>query len=329
MMAVISSWSATAKAQVGSGWTADTPVLRLQVRGCAAHSAAGGVETFRLTCADTGSDNRAEQRIENDYSAGTRQFEGEVRVVSLGGTNVSVKQTFMPNNGAFLMIAVAADGRLYSVGDNGVLATGVIGKWVRINTIHDVSAGTHKMFADGVLRVVKSGARQVAWHDKYGSYRLGSGRGPMVVEWRNIKFWKDGRDDGQSVMPPSGDAGSADAGSDAQTGDDGPAVADASSGTGGAPGTGGSSGSGGAGAGAGGSGGDSGPPPSGGSGGSGGMPGRDASASDRAKPPTTGGEAPADGCGCTIGGISPAGGGPLALLLLVLVGRYAGRRPRR
>src|SRR5688500_17986742 len=75
------SLPAPARAQSGSGWTASTPVRRLQTRGCGTHSASGGVETFGLSCADTGSDNRAEQRIENDYSSGTRQFEGEVRVV--------------------------------------------------------------------------------------------------------------------------------------------------------------------------------------------------------------------------------------------------------
>src|SRR5688572_8745325 len=158
--------------QVGTGWTAYTPPTRVQTRGCASHNQSGGVETFSLSCDATAGDNRAEQRIENDYSSGTRQFEGEVRVVSLGGSNVSLKQTFMPQNGAFLMIAVATGGRLYSVGDNGELAAGIIGRWVRINTVHDVAAGTHKMFIDGVLRVTKSGARQVPWHDKYGTYRL-------------------------------------------------------------------------------------------------------------------------------------------------------------
>src|SRR5688572_30286338 len=123
-LAGVAAWLALAvpaAAQVGSGWNAYTPTMRLQLRGCGAHSSSNGVETFRLTCSDTTNDNRAEQRIENDYSSGTRQFQGEVRVVSLGGTNISLKQTFMPQNGAFLMIAVATGGRLYSVGNSGDL----------------------------------------------------------------------------------------------------------------------------------------------------------------------------------------------------------------
>jgi hypothetical protein len=208
-----SSLSGSAEAQLGSGWNAYDPPERVQTRGCATHASEAGLQRFALTCDAASGDNRAEQRIENDYSSGTNQFEGEVRVVSLGGMNVSLKQTFMPNNGAFLMIAVAGDGRLYSVGDGapGELATGIIGRWVRINTIHDVSAGTHEIHIDGVLKFTKRGGRQVAWHDKYGTYRLGSGRGPIVAEWRNVKYWRGGRSGGGAPPPPSpADAGERD-----------------------------------------------------------------------------------------------------------------------
>ena len=188
-------------AQIGSGWSAYSPSMRLQLRGCGAHSSSSGIETFRLTCSDTSNDNRAEQRIENDYTSGTNQFEGEVRVVSLGGSNISLKQTFMPNDGAFLMIAVGSGGRLYSVGNSGDLATGIIGSWVRLNTIHSVSAGTHQIYVNGSLRMTKTGGRQVAWHDKYGTYRLGSGRGPITAEWRNVRFWRGGSSGGGSPTP--------------------------------------------------------------------------------------------------------------------------------
>ena len=193
--------SGTAEAQIGSGWSAYTPSMNLQLRGCGAHSASGGIETFRLTCSNTSDDNRAEQRIQNDYTSGTNQFEGEVRVVSLGGSNISLKQTFMPNNGAFLMLAVSSGGRLYSVGNSGDLATGIIGSWVRINTIHTVSSGNHGIYINGSLRFTKTGGRQVAWHDKYGTYRLGSGQGPITAEWRNVRFWRGGTAGGGSPTP--------------------------------------------------------------------------------------------------------------------------------
>ena len=200
---VVLGLSTAAYAQIGSGWSSYSPSMNLQLRGCGAHSASGGVETFRLTCSSTSGDNRAEQRIQNDYTSGTNQFEGEVRVVSLGGSNISLKQTFMPNDGAFLMIAVASGGRLYSVGNSGDLATGIVGSWLRLNTIHDVGAGTHRIYVNGSLRYTKTGGRQVAWHDKYGTYRLGSGHGPITAEWRNVHFWRNGSPSGGTNPTPT------------------------------------------------------------------------------------------------------------------------------
>jgi hypothetical protein len=183
----------TAWAQIGSGWTQYQPSKKLQLRGCGEHNGSG-TERFELTCDTSGSDNRAEQRIQNDYTSGTRQFEGEVRVVSLDGTNISLKQTFMPNNGPFLLIAVANNGRLYTVGDGAGsnLATIKRGQWTRINTVHDVDDGTIEIYINGSLRYTKPNARKVAWHDKYGAYRTSSGRGPVQVEWRNVRFFRDG-----------------------------------------------------------------------------------------------------------------------------------------
>lgn len=183
------------RAQVGSGWKEYFPESAVQLRGCSTYDSAAGSERFGIDCANTSADNRSERRIRNDYTSGTRQFEGEVRV-SHAGANICVKQTFMPEEGAFLIIAVASDGRLYVHGSGGEVAEGVFGRWVRINTIHDVAAGTIEIHADGVKRVTKTGGRRVAWHDKYGAYRTQSGRGPALVEWRNVRYWQDGRADG-------------------------------------------------------------------------------------------------------------------------------------
>ncbi len=73
---VLLSLAPAARAQIGTGWNAYDPPERVQTRGCATYAAEGGVERFGLTCDATSGDNRAEQRIENDYSSGTNQFDG-------------------------------------------------------------------------------------------------------------------------------------------------------------------------------------------------------------------------------------------------------------
>jgi hypothetical protein len=319
---VLACFPAAARAQIGSGWNEYMPGRTLQTRGCGSHSGSStGVETFGLTCADTSGDNRAEDRIQDDYTSGTRQFQGEVRVVSLPGTNVSLKQTFMRDNGAFLMVGVSNAGRLYSVGDNGELATDVIGKWVRINTIHDVAAGTIQIYADGVLKVTKTGARQVAWYNKYGSYRLGSGHGPITVEWRNTRFWRDGRGAG-GTPPATSDAGApaepdAAVAVDARAPDPDPPADAASTGgtsgtsTGGASGTGGASATGGK------------------TGNTGGVTGTGGRATEPEDPePETGGAGGSPrSSGCAVGGAPGTGALPLALLLTLFRRRTASRRP--
>ena len=256
-------WSAYAHAQIGTGWMEYTPAKRVQTRGCGAHSAADGVETFRLTCAANSGDNRAEERIENDYTSGSNQFEGEFRLISLGGSNVSVKQTFMPNNGAFLMIAIATGGRLYSVGDsNADLATGIMGRWVSMNTLHDVAAGTHEMWDRRRLALHQAGRPPGGLARQVRDLPAGQRPGPITVEWRNVKYYRGGRSPGGTPTPPgpadggaAPDAGGADVvpapdasgGPDAAGGSSGTGGAGGSGGSGGAGGTGGSGGSGGAG----------------------------------------------------------------------------------
>ena len=369
LAAIAIAWPAPARAQIGSGWTEYRPDLNLQIRGCAAHSESGGVHQFRVTCAATSGDNRAEHRILNEYSSGTNQFEGEIRVVE-NGTNIIVKQTFMPNMGAHFMLAVSADGRLYLHGGGGNVASNVVGRWIRINTLHDVAAGTIQVYADGVLATTKTGGRQVTWHDKYGSYRSQSGRGPAVVEWRNVRYWRGGRATGGAPPPPRPDAGTSPdvRVTDATAGGtDGPGRADTGAGgvgggTGGMGGTGGggAGGAGGAGGGAGGAGGTGGAgggaggtggrggsggaggTPGGGSGGtgtggtvgggSGGTGGADPGSPDAGT--AGGGKPPVEGCSCALGGVRQTSGGAGLLGVILLAGcwslrQFAGRSRRR
>lgn len=176
--------AANAADPVESGpWTSYSPSFTVQERGC------GDVNnlTFTLTCSDSDGDQRAERRYAT-YSGGTRQFEGYFRIVSMGGSRISLKQTFK-TTGAFFMLAVERGGRLYSVNGGTTISTGAtVGTSVRVNTVHVVGSE---------LRVYINGSRRYAtssssgdFYDKFGAYRTSSGEGPITVEWSNVGFWR-------------------------------------------------------------------------------------------------------------------------------------------
>ncbi|MET8761462.1 hypothetical protein [Lentzea sp. NPDC004782] len=176
-----------AQAQVEAGpWTSYSPSFSVQERGC------GKVTdlTFQLTCSNSSGDQRAERRYAT-YTGGTRQFEGSFRITSLGGTRISLKQTFKddPGAGPYYLLAVERGGRLYAVHGGNTIATGAtVGTTVRVNTVHVVGS-THRTYINGSKKyeVSSPGGN---FYDKFGAYRTASGQGPATVVWSDIKFWR-------------------------------------------------------------------------------------------------------------------------------------------
>jgi hypothetical protein len=165
------------------GWTSYSPSYTVQERGCGQASNL----TFTLTCSDGSGDQRAERRYAT-YSDGTRQFEGYFRITSMGGSRISLKQTFQ-TTGPFFLLAVERGGRLYAVHGGDTIASGAtVGTTVRVNTVHQVGK-THKTYINGSLKhtVASPGG---SFYDKFGSYRTASGNGPITVEWSGIRFWR-------------------------------------------------------------------------------------------------------------------------------------------
>jgi hypothetical protein len=163
------------------GWIAISPTFRTQERGCGQISGL----TFRLTCSTASGDQRAERRYAT-YAGGSRQFEGYFRITSMGGTRISLKQTF--RSGPYFMLAVERGGRLYRVGGSTIATGATVGTRVRVNTVHVVGR-THRTYINGSLRqtIASDGG---SFYDKFGAYRTGSGRGPVTVEWSDIRFWR-------------------------------------------------------------------------------------------------------------------------------------------
>ncbi len=174
----------TAYAQVeGGGWTSYSPSYKVQQKGC------GHVDglTFKLTCANSSGEQRAERRYET-YSSGTRQFEGYFRITSMGGSRICLKQTFK-TTGPFFLLAVERGGRLYAVHGGTTIATGAtVGTTVRVNTVH-TPGGQLRVYINGSLKYTTS-SPSGSYYDKFGAYRTASGQGPITVEWSGIQFWR-------------------------------------------------------------------------------------------------------------------------------------------
>lgn len=164
------------------GWTPASPGFKVQQKGC------GKVNnlTFQLTCSNGSGEQRAERRYDT-YTGGTHQFEGYFKITSMGGSRISLKQTFK-TTGPFFLLAVEKGGRLYAVHGGNTIATGAtVGTTVRVNTVHVVGK-THKVYINGSLKDTVS-SPSGSFYDKIGAYRTASGKGPITVEWSNIRFW--------------------------------------------------------------------------------------------------------------------------------------------
>jgi hypothetical protein len=176
----------SAQAQVGGGtWVSYSPSFNVQQKGCGHVSGL----TFSLSCSDSSGEQRAERRYVT-HGGGTWQFEGVFKLTSLGGTRISVKQTFRdsPSAGPYFLLAVEHSGRLYAVEGGATIGSGAtVGTSVRVNTVHQVGS-SHKCYINGSLRHSVS-SPSGNFYDKFGFYRTSSGHGPGTIVWSGIKFW--------------------------------------------------------------------------------------------------------------------------------------------
>lgn len=135
---------------------------------------------------------RAERRFHDDYASGVRQFGGTMRVVAMSGRRVAVKQTFGPARPYFLL-AVDADGRLYSVEGGATLAPPGTARpglaAVRVHTVHDADAGRFSVYINGREALRDAAVPRGSFYDKIGAYTTNSGVGAMTVEWTDVLFW--------------------------------------------------------------------------------------------------------------------------------------------
>ncbi|MFI1016181.1 hypothetical protein [Streptomyces sp. NPDC020965] len=185
---ILSTAPASAEEEPG-GWipVSPLPTPKLQERGCGVINA----NVFELTCNTASGDQRAEFRYPT-YTDGTHQFEGRFRIESMGGSRISLKQTFRenPNAGSYFLLAVENGGRLYSVHGGATLpGSAPVGTTVRVNTIHQVGV-SHRTYINGSrINSTDAPSASGSYYDKLGAYRTASGYGPVKVTWGGVKMW--------------------------------------------------------------------------------------------------------------------------------------------
>ncbi|HEY0612721.1 MAG TPA: hypothetical protein VGD35_23755 [Chitinophaga sp.] len=199
----------TIAAAIGSGWVAYSPTKKIHLDDenglqtfnwtsyksvgspiCADYRYESGTETFRIV---NNKSNRSEIRLQNEYSTGSRQFEGYV-TFDAPLDDESLMQIFGSTSGATqLMIrGYAADGGSIR-GAGQTLATNVYGKEVHINVIHlqEDKGNRIKIYVNGVKKADVADNEAVTNYMKYGNY--GTLRtGTATVKWRNVKVYRDG-----------------------------------------------------------------------------------------------------------------------------------------
>lgn len=194
---------------IGSGWVQYSPTKKIHLDDaaglqifnwttyksvgnpiCADYRYENGVETFRLLNTQT---NRSEIRLLNDYSSGSRQFEGYVKFSS-PLNDESLMQIFGSTSGATqLMIrGYSANGGSIT-GGGQTLATNCYGQELKINVIHlQEDAGNRiKIYVNGVKKADIADNEAVTNYMKYGNYGTLT-TGTATVQWRNVKIYRDG-----------------------------------------------------------------------------------------------------------------------------------------
>lgn len=207
--------AALASAQLGDGWKAVSPKRKIHLADenglktfdwSAAKSIGTGpaladysydaetdTETFRLL--DKRS-NRAEIRLRDNYTTGSRQFEAYVSF-DQPLDDLSLMQIWGSTDGAtqLMLRGFAAKGGEIRKSSSKVMAAGVHGKEIRVNVIHLQEDCGNKIlvFIDGVKKLEIPDSEAISNYFKYGCYGTLK-TGPVAVKWRKARYFAGGRE---------------------------------------------------------------------------------------------------------------------------------------
>lgn len=210
--------SAATVSALGNGWVQYSPTKKIHLDDAAGlqifnwssyqsvgspicadytYNSSAGTETFRVV---NNQSNRAEIRLQNEYSTGSRQFEGYV-TFSSPLNDECLMQIFGSTSGATqLMIRGFAENNGSIKLGSTVLASNIYGQEVRVNVIHLQEDAGNKflVYINGVKKAELADNEAVTNYMKYGCYGTLT-TGAATVQWRNVKIYQDGTEPGTQV----------------------------------------------------------------------------------------------------------------------------------
>ena len=190
----------TASAQIGSNWTEYFPTKSYHggVSQSQRYSISGNVEHFWVYDTDPsafpGSDSgpRSEWKVNNDYTTGHQQFQGDVNPESGTGAYTCM-QIFGSTTQAtsFQMQVRDQDLKRYN---SEILATGVWGVYNRFNIIHYATTGTGTIeaYMNGTKVGTFADGGNISHYFKYGCYDTASATSYTGIYWRGVRFFSGG-----------------------------------------------------------------------------------------------------------------------------------------
>lgn len=190
-----------AAANPTGGWTQTSYTYNIQtpwnLSQSARYSYSGGEHRFWIYPGDAcqyegcSTGPRSELRMNNNYTSGKHQFEGDVYIVS-GSAGTDIMQVFGgATNATAIMLKIhsAGSGTIKRY-DNETLMTNAYKKWVHVNVQHDADNGRIYVYLNGTLKGTYADRGNATHYFKCGVYNISGSK--SETRWKNVKYWKNG-----------------------------------------------------------------------------------------------------------------------------------------
>ena len=184
-----------------SGWTQTSYTYGIQtpwdLSQSSRYSYSGGEHRFWIYPGDAcqfegcSTGPRSELRMNNNYTSGRHQFEGDVYIVS-GSAGTDIMQVFGgATNATAIMLKIhsASSGTIKRY-DNETLMTSAYNKWIHVNVQHDADNGKIYVYLNNTLKGTYADRGNATHYFKCGVYNISGSR--SETRWKNVKYWKNG-----------------------------------------------------------------------------------------------------------------------------------------